>query len=304
MQRSREYNYFPTLKDFVDGGDYTSGSFIGMVNAMLGGTTEEISRRTRVFFNAMKAFNLIKVETSSTGTPIYTFCGVDYNDVGSKCKPCESNFDCAGLELCYDYGKYCELEPVVEEAFDVDDAMTNTTVDGVEGPVSDFPLLDSNATAANADDSTTIDSESDGPVPLTALIATTTNYCGSSWGNAASECNSVCKCLLLSHAFQNCDPYNGWHLKQTLYLSFSYDTGPSGQDSECPPGLFCYGDIATCSSNNDGSSIGSQMEAFVNSNSYCGIDWTNAHAKCSIKCPGGTDAECPGNQKCFGDIHC
>lgn len=35
---------------------------------------------------------------------------------------------------------------------------------------------------------------------------------------------------------------------------------------------------------------------------YCGENWGHASSSCLIACPGGNDAECPTNQKCFADV--
>ncbi|KAL7532158.1 hypothetical protein ACHAXR_009762, partial [Thalassiosira sp. AJA248-18] len=261
VQRSREYDYFPTLKSYVDGGDYTDGSFIGLVNAMLGGNADEISRRTKMFFDALRAFNLITVETNSTGTPIHTYCGVGFNDAGSKCTPCETNYDCAGLELCYADVMACDVPAAAaaDEDWDVD-VGTNVTMNGNEEGAASISTVGNDTTEG----ATIVDAAGDAPVALTMPIASTTNYCGSSWGDAASKCVNAC---------------------------------PSGTSLECAPGQSCFGDITTCSNNNN---YGGQMAA---SNNYCGVDWSDA-STCRSTCPSGTDAECPDNQKCFGDIHC
>ena len=187
IQRSREYNYFPILKAFVDAGDYKDGSFIGMVNTMLGGSPDDISRRTKTFFNALRAFNLISVETNSTGTPEFTFCGVDFNDAGTKCTPCETNIDCTGLELCH-----------------ADVIRCDPSIAGVDATGSIEGVAGSNGTNATANTFTadsieganTTDPAADEPPAMTEMtmpITSTTNYCGGSWGDAATNCVSACK---------------------------------------------------------------------------------------------------------------
>jgi hypothetical protein len=99
--------------------------------------------------------------------------------------------------------------------------------------------------------------------------ATTTNYCGESWSDAASKCAHQC---------------------------------PSGTDTECAPGHYCFGDITTCS--NVAAPRSSDQGTAATTTNYCGVDWSDAHSKCSVTCPGGTNAECPPGYNCFGDIHC
>ena len=91
VQRSRgDIQYFQTLKAFVDRGDYADKTFINMVNTLLGGTKEDSSKRSDTFFNILRAFNMITVEGDYTGTPVLSFCRVDFDDTGIKCTPCET----------------------------------------------------------------------------------------------------------------------------------------------------------------------------------------------------------------------
>lgn len=50
----------------------------------------------------------------------------------------------------------------------------------------------------------------------------------------------------------------------------------------------------------------SEMSSFATfvmpTTSFCGEDWAHASSSCLIACPGGNDAECPPNQKCFADV--
>merc|ERR1711953_1130556 len=34
----------------------------------------------------------------------------------------------------------------------------------------------------------------------------------------------------------------------------------------------------------------------------CGSNWSHANSNCGVACLSGTDAECPGNQRCFRDL--
>jgi hypothetical protein len=86
--------------------------------------------------------------------------------------------------------------------------------------------------------------------------STSSNYCGTSWTDAKTKCQVKC---------------------------------PSGQDSECPAGERCFGDITDCSGT-------------PTNYNYCGFDWTDASSRCQTKCPGGKDSECPSGQHCFADI--
>lgn len=195
MQRSRDYDYFPTLKAYVDGGQYRDGTFIGMLNAMLGGRAEEISTRTKAFNSALRAFNLITVETNTTRTPVDTYCGVDYNDAGTKCTPCETNFDCTGLELCYAEVKACVVTAAptyapVEVELDLE-------IDGVDSETNSTSnsTTEANSNSTTEANNTDLLAAEDTPVALSIAVASTTNYCGASWTDAASNCMSACKYL-------------------------------------------------------------------------------------------------------------
>ena len=196
VQRSRDYDYFPTLKAFVDAGDYNDGVFIGMVNTMLGGKGDDISRRTKTFFNALKAFNLIEVETNnSTGTPVHTYCGIDFHDAKSKCTACTTNMDCNGMELCYANVKAC---------LDGTNA-TNAAINIAPGNNS------SAATDITLDTGTTGAAASDSPIAMAMVTASTFNYCGKSWGDAAGDCAQACECNhspnnLFGFPFRNISP--------------------------------------------------------------------------------------------------
>jgi hypothetical protein len=111
VQRSRgDIQYFQTLKAFVDRGDYADKTFINMVNTLLGGTAEDSSKRSDTFFNILRAFNMITVEGDYTGTPVLSFCGVEFDDAGIKCTPCETKMNCSGMELCYDNVTTCSAK--------------------------------------------------------------------------------------------------------------------------------------------------------------------------------------------------
>jgi len=40
---------------------------------------------------------------------------------------------------------------------------------------------------------------------------------------------------------------------------------------------------------------------YVSAENFCGLDWANADATCTIACPLGTDSECPPGQYCFAN---
>ena len=272
IQRNRNYDYFPTLMKFVDGGDYTDGSFIGMVNAMLGGNGPDISKRTKTFFNALRAFNLIAFEggnSTSLDAPPFTYCGVDFTDAGTKCTPCSSNLDCSGLELCHANVEACNVPDVIDVDFG-----TNTTYDISNVSIMEYDPnvpMDPNVIFKTDSTGTFETDSSDTTADITPLVSmsaaissTTTNWCGKSWSDAATKCTKSC---------------------------------PYGNDNECGDGGYCFGDVTTCSSSNNAN----HQSATGN---YCGFTWDDAYSKCSIPCPGGSDIECPPTMNCFGDIDC
>lgn len=172
-QRNREYDYFQTLKRFADGGDYKNDkSFIGMLNNMLGGSPDDIEKRTNAFNNALRAFDLISVETKGLGAPFLTFCGENHDDAGSKCEPCRSNADCTGMELCYSEVMLCDTSA---EDLDISD------------PEESEDTEDTNAMATDDKES------SPEIIPMSGVISINRNYCGESWTDAATNCASACE---------------------------------------------------------------------------------------------------------------
>ena len=277
VQRNRDFDYFPTLKRFVDGGDYTDGSFIGMVNAMLGGNGPDISKRTKTFFNALRAFNLIAFEGGGNSTalevPELAHCGIDFNDASEKCTPCTSNQDCSGLDLCYANVEACFVEEVIVDEVGVNGTDDTYTDDLFVAEDTTFSTSSIAAEEGEGNDEIVVEDEIDAPavgdesaVPAVVAMSASmsaTNWCGASWQDAATHCTKPC---------------------------------PSGTDIECSRGSYCFGQITTCSDIDNG--------AQKTTRNFCGTDWNDAHTKCSLQCPSGTDVECPPNHSCFGDIDC
>ena len=217
VQRSRGSNYFLTLKAYVEGGDYTDDSFISMVNAMLGGSPDDISKRTNTFFNALRAFNLISAEGDYTGTPVLSFCGVDYNDAGIKCTPCETNMDCSGMDLCHVNVTACDFAVEDDDGTFAGES-TNATaalVPGVgERPANvstgDTAVAGADTAVASADttvagaaddptaqDSNTTNTGAETPIiAMTLPISSSMNFCGETWADALTKCAKRCECCL------------------------------------------------------------------------------------------------------------
>ncbi|KAL3790789.1 hypothetical protein ACHAWO_012923, partial [Cyclotella atomus] len=78
---------------------------------------------------------------------------------------------------------------------------------------------------------------------------------------------------------------------------YSEDCGPpcpSGQNSECPDGLFCYGPSPNCVKTHK-VGVGTK---------WCGSSFNDMASKCATECPGGTDDECPDGEICWGESPC
>jgi hypothetical protein len=86
-------------------------------------------------------------------------------------------------------------------------------------------------------------------------------------------------------------------------------------DFDCPGNELCQPGVVACDSveGGDDSSLDDNVVAsdyemtsfatFVMPTSYyCGENWGHASSSCLVACPGGNDAECPPNQKCFADV--
>ena len=271
VQKARSYNYVETLKQYVDGGNYEDDtSFIGMVNTILGGSSDEITKRTQAFYAALKVFGLISDETDDVETAIVlNYCGVDFDDASSKCSTlCVNGTDaeCPGEELCFRYVTSCASNHNNNTDMANSNKMANSTV-----PSTDISNNNEkpNITTKPGDPATNITAQNT-PMALSIAIPTT-NYCGTSWEDASAQCAFACL---------------------------------GGTDRECPPGQKCFGDITTCSGNVGSASVIKSEATEATSSNYCGVDWTDASMKCAVSCPGGSDAECPVGQHCYADLSC
>mmetsp|Transcript_9742 Transcript_9742/g.21041 ORF Transcript_9742/g.21041 Transcript_9742/m.21041 type:complete len:1023 (-) Transcript_9742:106-3174(-) len=107
---------------------------------------------------------------------------------------------------------------------------------------------------------------------ITALIATpaassSTNFCGSTWGDASSDCEHKQPC-------------------------------PNGTDEECTNGGVCWADT-TCDSNNGAGLLYNKNDP--SHLRFCGSSWTDASENCNIDrhCPSGESTECPDGLECY-----
>ena len=279
----------------MDSGNFEDGVFIGMLNTLLGGSAGDISKRTEIFWDAMKVFRLIEDDTATEDIEapmILHYCGVDRNDASSNCGTmCINGTDaeCPGMTLCFmdlEACAGCAAAGSCGGGAGGSGGINNSTTSGN----INTDVLISNSTLGNTDstEDTTADdtpmamsvaSSGVGGVPISSTIDTT-NYCGASWGEASAACAISCA---------------------------------GGTDRECPPGQTCFGDIESCSTStasvtssqavSASSGAGSPTKT-TKSKNYCGVDWSDASGTCYVTCPGGIDAECPSGQFCFGDIEC
>ena len=244
IQRSRgSPNYFPSLKAYVEGGDYADDSFISIVNTMLGGTPDDISKRSDAFFNALRAFGLISVEGDNTDVPVLTFCGVDYYDAGTKCTPCETNMDCSGMELCHNNVTACDIvvggdnitsagsgnstNTTASIAPSVDDELVNATfaTENDSVAIAETAVTDTSTTVTNTSDDPTTQSINttntdalEAPItPMTLPLSSSTNFCGTTWGDALTMCAKRCEaCIVTLHV--SSDSQRDRRLKLLFFL--------------------------------------------------------------------------------------
>lgn len=197
-------DYFPTLQKFMDSGNYKNDkSFIGLINRLLLGTQDDIAKRTNRFHDALRAFNLIPVETTSTKLPIgdglgNRYCGLDFDDAGSKCEPCDTNFDCRGATLCYAEVEGCYSDVIPTPGPSTDTALPYGT-DSLDKNTN-APADYGSAASDIEGEATDVQSDvTDTPIAMVAGAATThtTNYCGKSWEDAAASCAKTCEWIIL-----------------------------------------------------------------------------------------------------------
>ncbi|KAL7553435.1 hypothetical protein ACHAWF_016718 [Thalassiosira exigua] len=126
--------------------------------------------------------------------------------------------------------------------------------------------------------------ESGGSIKVGKDDPARSNFCGTSWGDANSACGEWC---------------------------------PGGEDTDCPPGLGCFGntgcyyddDLVPTSSPVEEPTVGPTTVPPVLYKDpanvrYCGLTWALAVSGCSVEthCPSGLNEDCPKGQSCHGGI--
>lgn len=210
VQRNGNFDYLGTLRKYVDGGNYTEdSSFIGLVNTLLGGSPDDISNRTATFYSALEIFELIEPEyvedanvtNTTNATAILNYCGVDFSDADSKCStPCTVGpvSGCPGGELCFENVTSCAE---VSSGNQTDASNATPPANGTATPPANGTETNSTDTVnvtdtvsvneSNPIDNAIIDTDAaDAPIALSATIST--NYCGTSWGDAFATCGIQC----------------------------------------------------------------------------------------------------------------
>ena len=225
------FDYMSTLKDYVNAGDLEDPSFIDSLNLALGGSSNVASNRTQVFFDALRTFGLIEEKldnvpnaTNATNASITNnFCGFDEEDAAEKCSiRCgDSFFDpvCPQGENCY-----LQVESCASAQANATNSPSNSTAQqddenstNIDTNSTDAEILEGseNSTDTEVDTQVEFAAIMVDPTSSTALVATT-NYCGTTWTDAATDCGIAC---------------------------------PSGMDGDCPPNQFCFAEITSCASN-------------------------------------------------------
>ena len=153
------------------------------------------------------------------------------------------------------------------------------------------------------------------------------NYCGTSWCTASYECRTACpggtddECNV-DNTGERCyaDTPCGYSRSPPIlpppdrlsifrYCGASLEDAtedcwqpcPGGDDGECCFGLTCHDTSSSASS----SACPSSSDRYLGSDRYyCGSTWCHAAYECRTACPGGTDGECPTNERCYADVPC
>ncbi len=160
---------------------------------------------------------------------------------------------------------------------------------------------------------------------------------GVSFVSAFADCFSQCKAnglkvlVTISHVMpyacqsgsgQGMDLINAWNKDRNIDYISPQLYGPDGKTVE-PTNLSVFANayakiIPSIPYESDWDKIqnlGVQPAGYLtwlrnktpsSSNNYCGTSWTDASNNCltAVKCPSGTDSECPTNQHCYAGINC
>lgn len=101
---------------------------------------------------------------------------------------------------------------------------------------------------------------------LSAAQSSTTNFCGTDWTDASTDCQNRQPC-------------------------------PSGTDEECDSGI-CWADTTCDTAKGDGVLFDRENPQHQR---FCGNSWNDAAENCSVErhCPSGDSAECTGGDTCY-----
>jgi len=147
-------------------------------------------------------------------------------------------------------------------------------------------------------------------------------WCGQSWNHVLENCERSCPegsdeecpagsvCFDLTGSDLICMT-EGYGVKEKgdpdkMFCGATYEEMlktcpkrcPSGESSECPAGMSCFQD-SPCEIEGQGL----EVEEKDPTKMFCGSDWADAAATCSMPCPSGGSEEC-GGLTCFSDVEC
>ncbi len=149
-----------------------------------------------------------------------------------------------------------------------------------------------------------------------ASLARAQNWCGTSFADAGkcaktcpggvdSECPGNERCFAGVSCTTTTTSAPNPPSTQQLWCGGSFadaskcaKTCPGGVDSECPGNERCFAAV-TCATTTTTTTTPPDSTPQL----WCGGSFADA-TKCATSCPGGVDAECPGNERCFADVPC
>ena len=145
--------------------------------------------------------------------------------------------------------------------------------------------------------------------------ATALSYCGTSVTDAGIKCALKCVSDVECPGNELCQPgviacdgvkgggntFGGANV--VVEIDLSDNANDVSMTGDISPNAEAVGDesgnVVTSNHNMEMSSFGSFV---LPKTYYCGENWGHASSSCLLACPGGNDAECPPNQKCFADV--
>ncbi len=126
-------------------------------------------------------------------------------------------------------------------------------------------------------------------------------YCGTDSTDASNNCKTTSRCLKDTDCGGSKKCYNQIMCNPQGYCGTDWTDAKNKCCSKCNGDGDCPSDSPHCILNVPCNGINPNCKEKVN---LCGLNWNTVDCATSVRCPGGTNGECPPGQQCFGNNSC